>query len=163
MIDLPWGAALTRRKSENSPQEVQCPLWWITKSVICLLALEVNKTIPFCLKTCYDFSWLVPVGPTPCASVVAKDCAGLKVLMVSLALPDTLLAVVPVCVWPQMFSIAVGTSREALAKSSCQASFCPHEKLAQTTHDTQQGRTTPNSSDIIFSLLQLFACKFLAK
>lgn len=84
------------------PQEVQCPLWWIMKLVFCLLALKVSKTITSCLKACY-FSWLVPVGLTPCASIVAKDCAGLKVLMVSLALPHSLLAVVPVCVWPQMF------------------------------------------------------------
>lgn len=33
----------------------------------------------------------------------ARDVLGLKVFMVTLTLPDLLLAGVPACVWPQMF------------------------------------------------------------
>lgn len=137
--------------------------------MICLLTSEMNKTTTSCLESCYDFFlWSVPVALTPCASFVAKDALDLQGLKVSMVSTDTSRFTfgcgASMCVATDVLQLPQAPPEEPLQKkASARCPSAPVKEGIWTIPDTQQGSTTPNSSYITFSLLQLFACEFLAK
>lgn len=154
-------------KSENSPQIKQCSLWWIAKSVICLSTSEINRTATFLPQI---ILWLLVAGPgssyTLCSTVAkdVMDLQGQKVFMVGTDISRfTFGCGASMCVTTDILQLQQAPPEKPSQKAPATCPSAPVKEAMWTIPDTQQRSSTPNSSYIIFSLLQVFTCKFVAK